>query len=206
MIVHATADKPTGPYQFADIAVEPSANNPAAVYHKHSGLYLLYYLDMGNPEDFSPPIPAWSRSCTGASANDSDSNMHFSRMKSGRFDRSSNISIAEFQATAPVCSSAGNCERVAIKYSASPSGPWQKLIPELSAADPPGRGGRQSVIANPSPLVLANGSVMMVYRYNPPSGQPAVSLQSHSITRYATAGFVQETSYTSLLSSATNMM
>lgn len=47
------------------------------------------------------------------------------------------------------------------------------MVPTLTAADPPGGGGRQSLIANPSPLVLANGSVMLVYRYNPPNGKPA---------------------------------
>lgn len=186
MIVHATADQPTGPYEFADIAVEPSANNPAAVYHAQSGLYLLYYLDMGNPKDFSPPIPDWARACTGASMSDSGSIAHFSQLKGGRSNSSGgNVFAAEFQATHPVCTGAGSCERVAIQYSSSPSGPWQKLTPLLSAADPPGGGGRQSVIANPSPLVLANGSVMMVYRYNPPSGQPAVSLQPQSIIRYS---------------------
>lgn len=66
-----------------------------------------------------------------------------------------------------------NCEHVSIAYSSSPAVPWEKHVPVLSAADPPGGGGRQSVIANPSPLVLANGSVMLVYRYNPPSRKPA---------------------------------
>jgi hypothetical protein len=39
-------------------------------------------------------------------------------------------------------------------------GLWKKFVPRLSAADPPGGGGWQS-IANPGPLVLINGSVML---------------------------------------------
>ena len=62
------------------------------------------------------------------------------------------------------CTGAGNCEVVAISYAAKPSGPWKKFVPQLSAADHPGGGGRQSIIANPGPLVLSNGSVMLVYR------------------------------------------
>ena len=40
-IVHATSSSAEGPYAFSDVAVPPSVNNPAAVYHAQEKLYLL---------------------------------------------------------------------------------------------------------------------------------------------------------------------
>jgi hypothetical protein len=40
-IVHATSSSAEGPYTFSDVAVPPSVNNPAAVYHAQEKLYLL---------------------------------------------------------------------------------------------------------------------------------------------------------------------
>ena len=45
-------------YDFSDIAVAPAVNNPAAVWHAQSSLYLLYYTDMGSP--MSPPVPSYA--------------------------------------------------------------------------------------------------------------------------------------------------
>jgi hypothetical protein len=101
----------------------------------------------------SPPVPAYAAACTG-------------RRKQEDHPRPARPppTIAASMSNAVPCTGAGNCEVVAISYAAKPSGPWKNFVPQLSAADHPGGGGRQSIIANPGPLVLSNGSVMLVYR------------------------------------------
>jgi hypothetical protein len=190
-LVHAEADQATGPFVFADVAVLPSANNPAAVYDPVSKLYLLYYLDMclGGPPD-CPPLQAttignWSK-CTG--------------------QLTKNLAIADAGAVAvppppppmllPALKNAcmgapgqtAPCERIAIASSPSPRGPWTRSFPALSAADKPGGGGRQSIIANPGPFVFPNGSVMLVYRYNPPGGKPAGEVMAVAMSEHGWAG------------------
>jgi hypothetical protein len=160
-LVHATAAAADGPYEFADVAVLPSANNPAAVYDPVSKLYLLYYLDMclGGPPD-CPPLPTaaianWTQ-CTGAVHNSSSLSSSASPARPA----------AALSAPPNPCMGRPGqtevCEKVAIASSPSPNGPWIRHFPVLSAACTPPCKGRQSVVANPAPFVFPNGSVLMV--------------------------------------------
>ena len=147
-------------YVFSDIAVVPTVNNPAAVWHAQSSLYLLYYTDMGSP--MSPPVPSYAEQCTGQPRN---------------VTFTADVEMTRGEAAADdACTESGNCERIAIQYAPSPTGPWRKLFPNISGIDPPGSGLRRSFVTNAAPLVLANGSVMMVFRYNPPSQDPAAEI------------------------------
>jgi hypothetical protein len=147
-------------------------NNPAAVWHAQSRLYLLYYLDMGSP--MSPPVPAYAAQCTGQPRNGRSSTLT-ADLEAHQDDAA--------QGAADACTDDGNCARIAIRYSPSPTGPWRKLFPNISAIDPPGSGLRRSLVANPGPLVLANGSVMLVYRYNPPSQDPAAEVMAVALAQ-----------------------
>ena len=116
LIVHASAESASGPYVFEDVAVQPSANNPAAVYHPGAKLYLLYYLDMGSP--MVPPVPSWSNQCTGA--------------RNGSIPRHATLlppAPAALPTAAVPCTGAGTCERVAIQYSHSPVS--RRIIAEI---------------------------------------------------------------------------
>ena len=57
------------------------------------------------------------------------------------------------------CSSAGS---IGIATAADPSGPWTTVFPFVGEPVP----GHQGSLANPSPLVLENGTLMLCYRYS----------------------------------------
>ena len=177
-LVHAEAAAAPGggpgPFTFKDVAVLPSANNPAAVYDPVTKLYLLYFLDMclGGPPDCPPLLDSmianWTK-CTG-------------QPKSAAAAAGSNGAPLRgapppvpppwlMPAPNPCMGAPGQtevCERIAIASSPKPDGPWTRSFPVLTAAAQPGGGGRQSVIANPGPYVFPNGSVILVYRCEPP--------------------------------------
>jgi hypothetical protein len=104
-IVHAVSDAATGPFVFADVAVAPSANNPAAVYHPQSKLYLLYYLDMARGGVMTPPVPSWAGMCTGAPANVTHAAAPAAESDGG----------IQWGHSKKACTGAGNCEVVAIQ-------------------------------------------------------------------------------------------
>ena len=57
------------------------------------------------------------------------------------------------------CSSQGS---IGIASATDPAGPWSTVFPFVGLNVP----GNQGSLANPSPLVLANGTLMLVYRYS----------------------------------------
>jgi hypothetical protein len=57
------------------------------------------------------------------------------------------------------CSAQGS---IGVATAASPAGPWKTVFPFVGKAVP----GNQGSLANPSPLLLANGSLMLAYRYS----------------------------------------
>ena len=117
------------------------------VWHPVARRFLIYYLDMGSPME--PAIPAWASRCTGAPTHHTESWSH----PAVATEVQAATAAAAGEQTAS-CTGAGNCARVAIRHSRSANGPWERVFPTISAVTPPGTGGRQSVIANPSPLVL----------------------------------------------------
>lgn len=114
-IVHAVSEAATGPFEFADVAVQPSVNNPAAVYHPQSKLYLLYYVDMAYEGVMTPPTPSWAGMCTGAPINVTHATP---ATEHGNMHRNH---------TGKVCTDAGNCEVVAIQCTCHCSHPCHSL-------------------------------------------------------------------------------
>ncbi len=147
-IVHLVSDKATGPYSFADVSLGAETNNPHAIIRSkrtnpraadprgHHSDASTWLLFHTNDNKPHPDIAT----CTGI-------------QDSRPFRNTSNL------AQCIGCSSRGS---IGIATAKDPSGPWSTVFPFVGLDVP----GNKGSLANPSPMVLANGSLMLVYRYS----------------------------------------
>ncbi len=146
-IVHLVSTKATGPYSFADVSLGAETNNPHAVIRSNANSAVAgtpghhtnastWLLFHTNDNKPHPDIAT----CTGVP-------------DSRPFRNASNL------APCNGCSSHGS---IGIATATDPSGPWSTVFPFVGLDVP----GNKGALANPSPMVLANGSLMLVYRYS----------------------------------------
>jgi hypothetical protein len=141
-IVHAVSvTGPTGPYARKDVAVPPFAHNPKVV-QAPDGTWLMYTI--GVPVDASKLANCSTDTVTGAKL--------LQRAEAGKSNA----------APSPPGRTPGNLESNVTLFTArSIAGPWTRFGVVLG---PDWEGTWDEDTSNPSPLVLPNGTVLLMYR------------------------------------------
>ena len=146
-IVHLVSERATGPYSFADVSLGAETNNPHAVIRSQRTIP-----SAAKSADQSDS-PTWLLFHTNDNKPHPDIATCTGVPDSRPFRNTSNL------APCIGCSSQGS---IGIATARDPSGPWSTVFPFVGL-DVPGSTGS---LANPSAMVRANGSLMLVYRYS----------------------------------------
>lgn len=149
-VMHAVSNKPEGPFTFYDQAVPMWHHNPQAI-EAPDGTYLIYSMGEDNcQEDHTWPVP----NC--ATGNNT------LPCPAGAKIAGNQSSVLCAQSLGPTGSSSyDNCasHRIELHHSTSLYGPWQRWTP---TPDPWAGSIIAPPAANPAPIFLPNGSVVVV--------------------------------------------
>ena len=138
-IVHLTSQTALGPYSFADVALGAETNNPHVTIlgDGNSRKWVLVHTNDNKP------VPQIA-SCSGVPS-------------SSPFRNTSNLQECVG------CTDKGS---IGIATSNSAAGPWKTVFPFVGAASKNPVSWPNRSLANPSALVLDNGTIMLAYRYS----------------------------------------